>query len=84
MPRVCREMTRNDGLLHLFRVNGGRLTLGQILARWDLVGSKYTSRIDDLRKKGFNIVCHECKERPTENVYTLVEFKIDGHQRTFA
>lgn len=77
-------MTKNEGLLYLFRSNGNRLTLGQILGNWHLIGSKYTSRIDDLRKKGFNIMCQENKERPTENVYTLVEFKKDGGQGTFA
>lgn len=77
-------MTRNDGLLYLFRSNGNRLTLGQILGNYHLVGSKYTSRLDDLRKRGYSIVCEECRERPTENVYTLVEFKNDGAQRTFA
>lgn len=77
-------MTRNEALLHLFRSNGNRLTLGQMLSYGTLIGSKYSSRVSDLRKQGFDILCEECRDRPTENVYTLVEFKVDGQQRTFA
>lgn len=77
-------MSRNEALLHLFKAHGNRLTLGQMLSYGTLIGSKYSSRISDLRKMGYNIHCEEHKEQPTANVYTLIEIKTENGQRMFA
>ena len=81
-------MTRTESLLYLFQTHGNRLTLGQMLAYGHMIGSKYTSRIDDLRKQGHNIVCSEKnREHPTENVYLLLDPIKTGSgelQRAFA
>lgn len=77
-------MTRTDALLYLFQTNGNRLSLGQMLSYGHMIGSKYTSRISDLRKRGFYISCKENRDRPTDTLYTLIQFKNEGAQRTFA
>ncbi len=75
-------MSQAERLLEMFRYNGGRLTLGQILdAR---ISSKYTNRISEIRAMGHSVECKMNRDRPTETLYTLVEFKVDGQQRTFA
>ena len=79
-------MSQVSNLHHLFQMNGGKLTLGQILANWDVVGSKYTGRISELReeleKKGMTITCEEHRDRPTDNEYRIVKVvpMFDGKQ----
>lgn len=69
-------MSQVDNLHNLFQMNGGVLTLGQILANWELIGSKYTCRIseleDELEKKGLTISCEMNKKRPTDNIYRII------------
>jgi hypothetical protein len=65
-------MTRTQNLLYLFETNGNQLTLKQMLDNGYLIGSRYTSRVDDLRKLGYSVTCKQNRERPTENVYTLL------------
>lgn len=68
-------MSQADALLKLFRENGGQLTLGQILERWDILGCKHTGRISEARemleKQGQTIKCYINKSRPTENLYVI-------------
>lgn len=64
-------MSQSKELLKLFEENGNKLTLGQILGNWTRVGSKYTNRISELRKLGYEVECVENKERPTDNLYIL-------------
>lgn len=64
-------MTQKSAILDLFRRNGGRLTLGQLLQ--PPFAAAYSKRISELRREGFTIECQENHEHPTENVYTLKE-----------
>jgi hypothetical protein len=66
-------MTRTESLLYLFQTHGNRLTLGEMLSYGFMIGSKYTSRISDLRKKGYKIECEEHRDKPTDTVYTIVQ-----------
>lgn len=69
-------MSYVDNLHDLFRTHNNQLTLGQILANYQLVGSKYTNRISELEarleQKGLTIDCQQNTERPTENVYRII------------
>jgi hypothetical protein len=64
-------MSQSSDLLSLFKENGNRLTLGQILENWRIVGSKYTNRISEIREMGYTIECIEDKKEPTNNLYIL-------------
>lgn len=64
-------MSQADNLLDLFHQNQNKLTLGQILEAWRLVGSKYTNRISEIRDMGYDVECIQNFENPTENVYLL-------------
>ena len=77
-------MGQADNLLDLFHMNGNRLTLAQLYDARYLIGTKYTNRIDDLRKRGYSICCTKNHLHPGENLYTLVEFRIQGGQKAFA
>lgn len=81
-------MSQIDALHDLFRVNNNRLTLGQILDNWKLVGSKYTNRISELEerleKDGKTIKCTMDHTTPTNNLYEIVQFKEQGGQRLFS
>jgi hypothetical protein len=65
-----------DNLHDLFRTHNNQLTLGQILANWQLVGSKYTNRISELEErleqKGLTIDCQQNHDRPTDNLYRII------------
>lgn len=81
-------MSQVDNLHDLFRVNGNRLTLGQILDNWKLVGSKYTNRISELEARleleGKTIKCTQDHSQPTRNVYEIVRFMEPGGQGLLA
>lgn len=64
-------MSQAERLLELFHANGDRLTLGQILGAWDVVGSKYTCRLSEIRGMGYTVTCEQNRENPTKNVYTI-------------
>lgn len=64
-------MSQAKELIRLFYENGGKLTLGQILNAWKFIGSKYTNRISEIRRMGYDIECVENKESPTKNLYIL-------------
>lgn len=61
-------MTQRELLLNLFRENGNRLTLGQILAH--PYGYEARARFSELRGMGYKIVCKK-KYPPSLNEYTL-------------
>lgn len=81
-------MSQIDALHDLFRVNGNRLTLRQMKEAWELIGSNETGRISDLRKRlipnGQDIVCTECRDRPSENTYEIVRVMEPSGQRLLA
>lgn len=90
-------MTQNQHLMELFRLNGGRISLGAILQT--NLAAAYRGRISDLRKelipKGMTIICIKGKT-PSENIYELkriqpdepklkpVTFGYEGDQAAFA
>jgi len=61
-------MSQASELLNLFRMNGNRLTLGQILNT--TLAAEYRARMTDLRHKGFQIDFIRGK-KPSENLYIL-------------
>ena len=63
-------MTQRDDLIHLFKMNGNRLTLGQIMGT--TLAAEYRARMSELRRDGYRIDCW--KTRPASaNVYVLAE-----------
>lgn len=61
-------MTNTDRILWAFQQYGYRITLGEALKHpW---GYKLTSRISDLRKRGFVIKCIK-GETPSLNTYVM-------------
>lgn len=67
------SVSQADNLLELFRTHGNRLTLGDILENWRLIGSKYTNRISEIRAMGYIVECIVDKKEPTNNLYELKE-----------
>lgn len=61
-------MTQYQQILELFRANGNRITLGQIMQT--TLAAEYRARISELRHQGYVIVCEKGK-RASENVYRL-------------
>jgi len=61
-------VTQKEAMLDLFRKNGNKLTLGQILNTY--LAAEYRARMTDLRHDGFMIVYRRGKS-PSENLYTL-------------
>jgi hypothetical protein len=74
-------VTQRDLLLDLFRRNGNRLTLGQILEH--PFGYEARARFTELRGMGYRIVC-EKKNPPSLNLYTLSEPEANGQMRLCA
>lgn len=71
-------MTQHEQLITMFRENGNRLTLGQIMQT--TLAAEYRARMTDLRHQGYTITCTKGK-RPSENLYTFqepVKFDRDG------
>ncbi len=68
-------MTNTEKILWAFQQNGYKLTLGYALQHeW---GYKLTSRISDLRKRGYQIDCILGKT-PSDNTYVLKHFDETG------
>ena len=63
-------MTQREQLLTLFRQNGNRLTLGQILNT--TLAAEYRARMTDLRHEDYTITCTKGKT-PSQNLYQLIE-----------
>lgn len=77
-------MSQKEALLNLFKMHGNKLTLGTILDNWKVVGSKYTNRISEIRRMGYDVsLVHTDREHPTNNVYMLKEFKYENGQGMF-
>lgn len=86
-------MSQISALSDMFKANGNRLTLMQILHEWPKIGSKYTNRISELREdlkgKGFTIVWHK-KEIPIESWYSIEPIEVESfidpktHQREWS
>lgn len=72
-------MSYTENLYNLFQANGGQLTLADLKNHWSEIGSNETGRVSDLRKKlepkGLTIVCEECRERPSMNLYKIVPYE---------
>lgn len=64
-------MTQRQALLDLFKANGNRLTLGQIMGT--TLAAEYRARMTELRQEGYSIVCKTKPGSPSENLYTLTE-----------
>jgi hypothetical protein len=68
-------MTNTEQILWAFQRNGYKMTLGYMLQHpW---GYKAASRMADLRKKGYQIVCHKA-ENPSDNLYVMTHFDKQG------
>ena len=65
-------MNQKERLLELFHLYGGKLTLGQLLAREDGLGYKCTSRFSDLRKEGHEIE-FMAGSTPSQNSWRLIQ-----------
>lgn len=61
-------MTQTEWLIELFRRNGFRLTLGQIMR--STLAAEYRARMSELRQKGF-VITVQRGTIPSENVYTM-------------
>lgn len=76
-------MSQKTDLIKLFRANGGRLTLGQIMKTH--LAAEYRARISDARRDGYVILCDDKdKPSPSENVYILIEEKTAKKQAEIA
>lgn len=62
---------QKERLLEMFRANGNRLTLGQIMQT--TLAAEYRARLSELRREGFTIDCIQNRQKPTENLYILTE-----------
>lgn len=67
--------TQHEQLIHLFRRNNYRVTLGQIMQT--TLAAEYRARMTELRKKGYFIVCTKGKI-PSENTYCMSEPESTG------
>lgn len=67
-------MTQKETLLKMFRDKNGWLTLSEILNTQ--LAAEYRARMTDLRHDGF-VIAFERGKRPSENVYRLVETKVE-------
>jgi len=67
-------MSQKINLLKLFELNGGKLTLGQIMKT--PLAAEYRARISEMRREGFIINCTKMPE-PSNNLYELVNTKPD-------
>lgn len=64
-------MTNTEQILWAFQKNGYKMTLGYMLGfSW---GYKASSRIADLRKQGYQIVCRKAA-KPSDNLYVMTHF----------
>ena len=69
-------MSNRAERLHEFIIqNGGKVTLGELLQRYDLIGCKHNQAIHELRqiliKENKTIICQNNKKEPTETLYYL-------------
>lgn len=71
-------MTQHEQLLDLFRRNGLKITLGQIMQT--TLAAEYRARISELRREGYVIYCEKGRTA-SANTYTLVEPDSDGQLR---
>lgn len=67
-------MSMKERLLHLFRSNGYRLTLDQLLQ--PPFAAAYRARFSDLRQEGYRIDVVEVPDAPSKNLYVLHEKEI--------
>lgn len=71
-------MTQHEQLIELFRRNGYRVTLGQIMQT--TLAAEYRARMTELRKDGFVILCTKGKQA-SDNVYQMTEPEPTGQLR---
>ena len=71
-------MTQHQQLIELFRRNGHRITLRQIMQT--TLAAEYRARMTELRKDGFVILCTKGKQA-SDNVYQMTEPEPTGQLR---
>jgi hypothetical protein len=71
------KMSQKERLLWMFQMNGGRLTLGQLLADESGVGYKCTTRFSELRQAGYPIQFIR-GETASQNTWVLNYFDEKG------
>lgn len=64
------SLTQINGILELFKQNGNKLTLGQILNTY--YAASYRGRFSDIRRLGYEIKLTR-GENPSNNTYELIE-----------
>lgn len=72
------EVTQIEQLIKLFRENGNRLTLGQILNT--TLAAEYRARMTDIRNSQRYEIKFQRGKCPSENLYTLIprqEYQFD-------
>ena len=67
---MTNTLTQKEALLKMFRANGNRLTLGQIMRTQYCC--EYRARFTELRQEGYAIG-YTKGARPSENLYILTE-----------
>ena len=72
-------MTQHEALIDLFRRNGYRLTLSEILQY--PFGYEFRARFTELRRQGYVILCERNGKKPSLNTYTMVEPEENGQMR---
>ena len=77
-------MTQHEAILDLFRRNGNRLTLGQLMQ--PPLGREHSARMAELRKQGYRFICHFANKKngASQNVYELIEPEANGQMRLAA
>src|SRR3990167_4663821 len=63
-------MSQPRALYELFKSNGWKLHARTMWSNWPTVGRKYTGRISDLRRLGFDIYCNPDSDE-TNRLYEL-------------
>lgn len=63
-------MSQTKRLYYLFKINGWKLHAGTIWANYMICGRKYTSRLSDLRRFGFDVYCDPSSEE-TNRLYEI-------------
>jgi hypothetical protein len=66
-------MTQHSQLIALFRSNGNRLTLSQLMQ--PPLGREHSARMAELRKQGYRFICHFANKQngAGQNIYEMIE-----------
>lgn len=72
-------MSQKESILEFFRLNGDRLTLGQILKTHH--AAEYRKWFSILRGEGYRIECKRNNKAPSENLYICIPPERSGQMR---